>query len=352
MLIIRNKSKKWLFNNLKLFNGFTFMQKRTILFIAYNNLMIPIDKRNSYLDIVNDITDVTLDDVQIINRLTSLLEDGLKDIFINSNDLNSWEEFTILYQQVTESLDCSDISRAVLLNLILYKSGLCPLIVYSFYKWQWGKEYPNRLERLVEFSLTYLYRMVPSFPNYCPDNYIKVDCCGSTCNLYFNQSNNTICKSPKNLAAYLYLLPQEYSNAIVLKHSSLKCFLAQEYKYDYNERKLYHKMVQGKTGEYYLFNHIRLSNIQIQSLRNFYNAYINRKHKDIILDVHPGNFVWDKIKKQWYIVDIGSIPDIGKEYYVYRDFETYLENIWINREQNMKKYPIRSINLKCDLLME
>ena len=65
----------------------------------------------------------------------------------------------------------------------------------------------------------------------------------------------------------------------------------------------------------------------------FFDLYNNRAEKKIILDIHLGDFIWDKLKRQWYIVDNGSIPDIGKEYYEYSDFEQYYLHIWVNRKK-------------------
>ena len=124
----------------------------------------------------------------------------------------------------------------------------------------------------------------------------------------------------------------------------MKEFVVDDYSLDEERAILGHKFEEGNNGEYYLFNK-KISQEQIDSLRNFYENYITRTNKDIILDIHPGNFIWDNLKNKWYLIDVGPIPYIGREYYEYSLFEEYFNHIWIRRLERMEKYPIRSINL-------
>ena len=142
-------------------------------------------------------------------------------------------------------------------------------------------------------------------------------------------------------------MEQEYNAFNALYNTKLKPFLANNYEFDFESKILKHEFINGKDGEYYLFNHIQLNEIQIDSLKKFYLFYKEIKD-DIILDIHPGNFIWDEKRNSWVLIDLGVLPTIGKEYYEFENFDDYYNNIWLNREKTMDIVPIRSMDFSLD----
>ena len=133
-----------------------------------------------------------------------------------------------------------------------------------------------------------------------------------------------------------------------LKKTDLNYFLADRYSFDKKNKIITHSFVDGENGEFYLFNHIPLKKEQLNSLKKFYITYKNVP-QNIILDIHPGNFIWNEKNEKWIIIDLGMLPTIGREYYDYNTFEEYYNNIWIKREETMKKIPIRSLDFSLNL---
>ncbi|NMA32095.1 MAG: hypothetical protein GX941_09880 [Candidatus Methanofastidiosa archaeon] len=347
MFIVRTKPTEWLFTNLRYYKTFTDLQKSQIFYIANKNLIYSIKEKTEKvhaLSLLNNMqkSSSAVDEVKKYVRSTIRRD-------IDEVNLKSWDDIVRLYDMTVQNLTvCSDFISALIMNTNLYESGLCPFLLYAFNDWQWGLNYPNRLERLVEFSFMYLYRFVPKNVKTPCGNFQPLHLLGATSNVFIDKDNRVICKVPKNLAAILYLIPQEYENVCLLRETPLGQFCSENYKYDNQYQYLYHRAVLGNSGEDLLFNHTILCDAQIKSLKKFYSLYSNRNDKQMILDIHPGNFVWDDSKEQWYLVDLGSLPDIGKEYYEYSTFEQYFLHIWINRERNMRIYPIRSIDLNMD----
>ena len=158
-------------------------------------------------------------------------------------------------------------------------------------------------------------------------------------------------KVPKTMASLKFLAMQEYEIFNELKNTPLSEFLASDYSFDDKEKIISHEFIEGETGEYYLFNHIPFKREQIVSLEKFYRVYSERKRKDIILDIHPGNFIWSEDKKKWILIDVGAIPEIGSDYYEFEKFEDYFDFVWKKRERMMKEQPIRSMDFGIDLEM-
>ena len=260
--------------------------------------------------------------------------------------ISSIEDILNLFNKLMKNSD--DFFEASLtLNNILTSNGFCPLILYAFNNIIYTMPISYiKLKNIIEFSLMYLYKIIKL------DNFNKtlngkmISKNGAVSNIYL--VDNKVIKAPKTLASKLFLMEQEYDAFEYLKNSELKEFLCENYHYNHKTKQLSHDYIAGYDGEYYLFQHIPLNNKQTESLKRFYLIY-KKYYPNIILDIHPGNFVWDIIKKNWIIIDLGILPEIGKEYYDFKTFEEYYENIWIKREKTIKRIPIRSIDFDIDL---
>lgn len=333
-----NLSDDLLLEYMKVFCTFEIYDKNKINFLVFKNHLMYLketclEKYNYYY---NFLSDILCGNNQFLNDVNKININNIKDIHIMFNNLMKNEE--------------TFFEDSIILNNILISNGLCPLVLYAFndiiYKYPVSK---NDIKEIIEFSIMYLYRMVSlqsSSNTLFDNNYSLFNKDGAISNIYLK--GNKIYKYPKTVASKLFLMQQEKETYDYLSNTDLKCFLAENYFFDSTNKIIIHDFVRGENGEYYLFNHISFSDEQLTSLKKFYNLYINIS-KSIILDVHPGNFIWDEINNKWVIIDLGVLPMIGREYYDYNSFEEYFENIWLKREETMKKVPIRSLDFELNL---
>ena len=68
----------------------------------------------------------------------------------------------------------------------------------------------------------------------------------------------------------------------------------------------------------------------------------------INFDIHPGNFIWSKSKKQWFLVDLGPMPRIGADYFPRKNFQEYFQKIWLDLHGLMITVPIRSLDIQMN----
>ena len=238
----------------------------------------------------------------------------------------------------------------LLFNNILISNSLCPLVLYAFNNLIFEFSITKKdIKEIIEFSLMNLYRAIDDKEykkGAIINNIALLTDSGAVSDIYL--SNNQIIKYPKTLASRLFLMQQEIETYNYLIHTNLKKFLADNYTFDSQNKILSHNFIRGENGEFYLFNHITFQKKQLDSLRQFYISY-KKLSKNITLDIHPGNFIWDEARDRWVIVDLGILPSIGSWYYDYNTFEDYFENIWLKREETMQKVPIRSLDFALDL---
>lgn len=349
MFVLRTEPGDRLFRDLHYFASFSSIQQQQILYRALNSFLNCSSNKtgrgldNSLFDDIHRGVPIDLKKIKMVIIHSGNMQ--VKKLLNMKIHLSSWEDMESFFDKLLQVIDESQpLMVALLCNIKMYESGLCPLLLYSFNKWQWGKGNANQLKRLVEFSLVYLYRFIKVENNLLLEYHQKIDVGGATCHVYFSDKN-IVCKSPKNLAAILYILPQEIEIYQILDKSALSIFIPSEYRYDSDCHALYHEFVHGKNGWHYLSDEKNLSIEQIESLKFFYNTYQSLGEEQLILDIHPGNMVWEVKKRQWFLIDLGPLPEIGKEYYEFNTFELYYEEIWLNLEEKMQKYPIRSVDL-------
>lgn len=266
-----------------------------------------------------------------------------------SSCFNDWESMENYFRGI-------DISKNIFQNFIvslqsiyeMHNQGICPFLLFSFGECHWNRDRYMFARENAEFCLMYLYRTVSYQMPYDISSSICISGEGATSNVYMSSDKSIVIKVPKTYASYNYLLQQEYENLIELKKTSIKYFLPEQYNFDFKSHCLSHERIVGDSAEDYLFHNISFEKNQIESLKKFYESYMNRENRDLILDIHPGNFIWSSSKKQWFLIDLGSLPFIGKEYYEFYSFDEYFQSIWLQREQIMKRYPIRSIDFEIN----
>lgn len=362
MVILRNMEYDWLFRQLLKYNSFSDNVKRKILYISIKNLMYilhkeEIEETRYVLDNIFNL-DYAISDIRNYFEIVFNVAYNVVHIETFSDLELCCEELYDIAQEINDYIGKKKTSKrdniskrkflifnkAVGFNLNLAESGICPLILYAFDKWQLHDK--KSLSQVIELSLMYLYRY-ECYACKAPIGYELFKCSGATCNIFLDYIHNRICKVAKNFASSKYLLQQEYENATNLVKTELNSFLPKDYEYNKECGWLSHANVMGDCADELLVQR-KISQDMINQLGIFYDAYINRKNKELILDIHPGNFIWDINKKKLYLVDCGAIARIGSEYYEYINFEEYYKKVWIDRVYNMGKYPIRSMDLCID----
>lgn len=341
-MILRDKEEELLFGQLAKYNTFPELCRKKILFVSIKNLMYTISNKNvkkvEYL--LENFWNMPYSLVDISRKVEKALNITLKRYTIQS-----FEELKASVRKIGNN---GDPVKAIELNLNLASSGICPLILFAFNKWQTGDA--ASLNEILELTLVYMYRYVPiSFKE--PEGYKKINTNGSTSDVYIDFSGNRICKVAKNYITKFYLLEQEYKNVMICSQEELSRFLPGSYEYDRENGWLFHDAVIGECAEEMLFNGL-ISDAAIEQLSLFYKAYIDRSNKNRILDIHPGNFIWDKKTGKLILVDVGSIPKIGSEFYAHSSFEEYYKKVWKNRASDIQKYPIRSLDLSIRSQLE
>lgn len=343
---IRDMPKQKLFNEMALFAELPYRYKRYLFFVANKNLLYGCSSSCCVLRDEGNCPD--LRSISEPFKLKEYLQDK-KGYQVNGWKIKTWYELERLYETITS--EKNKILGGLLFNSILFDSGLCPLVLYAFNRFLILSKTPTPLSYLIELSLVYLYRLVPNKEKCLPKGFCdKIDC-GETSYIYVNQESRVVCKYPKTLASKRYLQMQEAINISILKKTKLNRYCLGSYRYDEQSKCLFHEYIDGVNGEFLLMNNNDLSSRQRDVLKEFFLEYNKREEKGLLLDIHPGNFIWDRKEGIWKLIDCGSIPIIGSDYYEFSTFEEYFGAIWLSRFENMKKIPIRSLDLKDDFVI-
>ncbi len=349
MIKLSKLSEKELIEYMKLYSKCTVKQKNELFFITLKNHLMFLKKNSlkAYGENYKYLKNL-LDNLESNDIIESIREKNNISLYAHLND-SLGEILNLIKTCDTEYKD--NYSKSLAINFSLYENGMCPLIFYSFGKWiDLGNLEENELRNIMEFSMMSLYKIIHTKIKETQNEQLEDK--GSVSKIILRTKTNKkkiVYKIPKSLGSKEILSQQEYDIYRELITTDMKDFMAKDYSFDEKEKILSHEFIEGNDGEYYLFNHIQLTNEQEESLRRFYDVYSNRKRKDIILDIHPGNFVWSEQRKQWIIVDLGAIPEIGSDYYKFEQFEGYYDFVWKQRETMMKKVPIRSMDFDIDL---
>lgn len=316
IIVFREKGADWLSDQLDSYVNFSAEAKRKILFVCVKNMLYTLskDKRSLFLPELSSI--LTEENVFAI----------FNEIRQKSTSCSTGEIFANYLEDIEKRL-----SR-----------GKCPLVYYAFGKYLCED---SRLESdLLEMSLMYLFRY-EGVSYDAPSGYVKISSVGSNCEIYEDVQLKRVCKVAKNYVSRNYLVEQEYENATILGKTELGRYIPQYYEYDKTKGWLFHENIRGETAAS-LLRKGSLPSAAYRQLKNFYSCYMNRSYQEIILDIHPENFVWSNENERLYLIDLGSIPKIGSEYYEYTLFDGYFANIFLKWEDNIKKYPIRSMDLE------
>ncbi|MEV0774051.1 hypothetical protein [Nocardia salmonicida] len=235
------------------------------------------------------------------------------------------------------------------LALDMHEHGLAPVLTYAFNLWIATAADPKTVgRRLAELTVMGLYRLAEAQKP--PPDTTRIGS-GSAADVI--RTGGQVCKYPRNYAAREVLLPLEYANYQILAQTCLSDRIPTDADFDPGTRTLSHDYVPGDDGESILRSGSP-PNLQQQSdLRSLHAALLRElpAHR-LILDLHPGNFVWNRASARWVLVDIGPIPVVGSEEYATEDFTAYYAHTWQNRLTREREEPIRSIDYSLEPVVD
>lgn len=234
-----------------------------------------------------------------------------------------------------------DFVRAEFVNYLLRINNICPILNYAFDRWYYSADAsdPQHIIELAELSVTYLYRIIPLEKAIINNSWGK-----GAYGILARTQERVVEKIPMNYAAFLFANEEEWKNFQILKHTELAKSIPLPIAFDTHLKKIVREYIPGMTGHELLVQD-QMDENKINSLKEIISRIQHvQATYGIRLDIHPANFVWSEEKVQWFLVDLGSVPHIGSDYYP-KSFDTYYEKIWKERLERMKNYPIRSVEL-------
>lgn len=233
---------------------------------------------------------------------------------------------------------------SLLQNIYLYDNDITPIFHYCFNCWYEIKDkndYQIFLD-LLEISIHYAFRQIKINIDIDPKFLIIGQ--GAYNKIFLDKESKNILKVPINYGAVAYINDSEYQRTILLEKTDIKEFIVKSVEINQDNKIIYKSYIEGESGDYYLRNNFPLANDKIRSLKRFFNNYQKlNTQTNIFLDIHPGNFIWNKEKTKWIIIDLGPIPNIGSDYFPLDSFDNYFQKIWLSRARLIKEEPIRSV---------
>lgn len=252
-------------------------------------------------------------------------------------------DFVGLYREVRNYVEREYTDRSVLLqsiyaNFLLRENGVCPMLNYAFDKWCYPdlNASENTILELAEISITYLYRLI----------LVKTSRgCSEISGAYGEiklMYDGTLVKTPMNLAAFLFANEEEWENYQTLSATELANYIPKPISFNCTTKKIKRECITGLTGHEILKAGL-MDDLKVVELKIIFGIIQKIQQSfNIRLDIHPGNFIWDEELSQWFLFDLGPVPNIGFDYYP-NSFQEYFQKVWKERLERMHLYPIRSV---------
>lgn len=227
------------------------------------------------------------------------------------------------------------------LALDMHEQGVAPVLTYAFNQWVTTGVEPKTVGRcLAELTVMGLYRLAEAH-----EAATDTALLGSGSAADVIRTGSRVRKHPRNYAAREVLLPLEFANYRLLAQTRLHDRIPANADFQPTTKTLYHDYVPGRDGEAILKSGFLPNAQQRTDLRRLHSILLEElPEHGLVLDLHPGNFVWDADGERWVLVDIGQIPIIGSDEYLIEDFSAYYTNTWLNRLTREHVEPIRSID--------
>ena len=334
-----------LYESMSLFGKFLTREQRKNILITtiYNDLRLYEDDPQKRCDLVKSIW-------ENINKKSIHYLDKI-DIYPSKH--NWRDQIIFISKELSKIPGTKPLERSILLNIWLCKSGLCPLVRFAFDQWyeidQSNKENSLKIiEHLVDLSTNFLYRLVTiDVEDFGGDRIGSV----AYSNVFYIKETQSVIKVPKNLASQDFAADQEYLASLYITKTNLNKYVPELLSYRKDKKVIERQYIKGKTGFELLTEKKELFDLQnvITQLREIYKESCYIYEKDgINFDIHPGNMIWSDEQKQWFLVDLGPMPQIGAEYFPRDSFENYFQKIWLDLPRLMVEVPIRSLDISIE----
>ncbi|MGW4715369.1 hypothetical protein [Nocardia sp. NPDC004260] len=235
------------------------------------------------------------------------------------------------------------------LALDMHEQGFAPVLTYAFNQWVTaGVEAKTVGRRLAELTVMGLYRLAEAH-----EATTDAALLGSGSAADVIRTGSRVRKHPRNYAAREVLFPLEFANYRLLAQTRLHDRIPANADFQRTTKTLCHDYVPGRDGEAILKSGFLPNQQQRIDLRRLHSALLRELlEHGLVLDLHPGNFVWDADGDRWVLIDIGPIPFIGSDEYFTEDFSAYYTNTWLNRLTRERAEPIRSIDYDIGFPMD
>ena len=333
-----------LYDRLAYFKKISNKQKILLFFGAiYNDARFLVSDKSTRFEFVKKL-------IEEHPRLVSPLNEGRWLLPITKTN---WEKDIFeAHKKLTTIPNMRPMMKSFILNRWLCYHGFCPFVHYAFFKWHDIKKKLDIIN-LAELSTTYLYKLVP---NRLPFRDKSVEFLGEGAynKVYLAKNKETILKYPKNLAGLIFMNGLEILAYNTALNSSLTKYMAPVVSFDEKNAIIEKKYIEGVSGWELLKNKsFRKKPYAITQLQEIYKEARDIYLKtNINIDIHPGNFQWSYSELKWYLVDYGSMPEIGADYFPRNSFESYFQKIWLDLHELIKKEPIRSLDISFSLFWQ
>lgn len=328
-----------LYNRMGLFGKLNSKEQEYIFIIAfYNNLRLYEEDPKKRYSIIIELFD---------NKKNDLLK-KFKDLKLETFNNNSpWKtQIEKINYQISKIPGTKPLERSLILNIWLYRSGLCPFVRFAFDKWyEIDINSGKIIEELADLSTTYFYRLIPIKEEFDPQ--LKIGA-GAYSNVYRSENGKTIYKVPRNLASSKFASYHEYKSSIYAQQTELAPYLPKLINFDEVTGMIEREFINGISGAELLKNlSCKDFPYDLNQIKEIYDAAdLIFKRDRINFDIHPGNMMWSYYHKKWFLVDLGPMPEIGSDYFPRGNFNEYFKKIWLDRCRLMIEVPIRSLDIQ------
>lgn len=325
-----------LYERIKLFSQFTQPQKEALFDAAiYNDARMNVYEPKKRLRLIKEISLARGVDLKAAFNKCS----GISDICASS-----WKKDLLdAYQWVSQKSGLSPVERSIVLNKWLSEQGLCPFVHYAFESWH-SPSSEQDVHNLADLSTAYLYKLVPVSVPEVDEKFIGMGAYGK---IYQSLDQRTVIKYPYNLAAKAFVNFWEAEVYKIAKDRKLGAYLPAFFQLNEESGVIRKSFVSGVSGWLLLENDdFRKQPYEMAQLEEIYDdACAIYREYGVNIDIHPGNFQWNEEQRRWYLVDFGSMPEIGAEYYPRDSFKEYMQKIWFDLHRLMVEVPIRSLDI-------
>lgn len=231
------------------------------------------------------------------------------------------------------------LGKALALNQQLANMGFLPLVHFAFDEW-WSPR--HSILQQMELSLNYLLRLVGETAQMPSGKFLK----GGFSHVRLDHGTGVARKFARNMAARMIVFPNEIEATWAAIESGLAGHVPEILGFAADFEWLDKTLILGTSGKEIVQRSLQSTIPAVDQIESVWKA-ANKilAETGINLDIHPGNFIFDRDSGKWWFVDLGPMPCIGSEYFTRSSFEAYFEKCWLSLPELMQQVPIRSTEI-------